>query len=190
MTRALRPRRSVLYMPGANERALEKAKGIAGRRADPRPRGRGGARTPRSRPGSGCAPRRSRASTAPRRSRSASTGSSTEWHADDLRAVGRGRPDGRRGAQGQHRRRRAPDREGASRRPARPTAHEDLGDGRDAGGHAARRGDRRRVGPAGRAGDGHQRPGQGAPRRARARVAQPLLTGSGCACWRPGRPAR
>ncbi len=25
---ALRPRRSVLYMPGANERALEKAKGI------------------------------------------------------------------------------------------------------------------------------------------------------------------
>ena len=29
MTNALRPRRSVLYMPGANERALEKAKGIA-----------------------------------------------------------------------------------------------------------------------------------------------------------------
>lgn len=28
MTEALRPRRSVLYMPGANERALEKAKGI------------------------------------------------------------------------------------------------------------------------------------------------------------------
>ena len=28
MTDALRPRRSVLYMPGANERALEKAKGI------------------------------------------------------------------------------------------------------------------------------------------------------------------
>ncbi len=25
----LRPRRSVLYMPGANERALEKAKGLA-----------------------------------------------------------------------------------------------------------------------------------------------------------------
>ena len=29
MSEALRPRRSVLYMPGANERALEKAKGIA-----------------------------------------------------------------------------------------------------------------------------------------------------------------
>ena len=29
MTADLRPRRSVLYMPGANERALEKAKGIA-----------------------------------------------------------------------------------------------------------------------------------------------------------------
>ena len=28
MSDALRPRRSVLYMPGANERALEKAKGI------------------------------------------------------------------------------------------------------------------------------------------------------------------
>ena len=28
MTTALRPRRSVLYMPGANERALEKAKGL------------------------------------------------------------------------------------------------------------------------------------------------------------------
>ena len=28
MTADLRPRRSVLYMPGANERALEKAKGI------------------------------------------------------------------------------------------------------------------------------------------------------------------
>ena len=28
MSEALRPRRSVLYMPGANERALEKAKGI------------------------------------------------------------------------------------------------------------------------------------------------------------------
>jgi citrate lyase subunit beta / citryl-CoA lyase len=25
----IRPRRSVLYMPGANERALEKAKGLA-----------------------------------------------------------------------------------------------------------------------------------------------------------------
>ena len=41
---AIRPRRSVLYMPGSNARALEKARTLAGRRADPRPGRRGGAR--------------------------------------------------------------------------------------------------------------------------------------------------
>ena len=40
----IRPRRSVLYMPGSNARALEKAQDPAGRRRDPRSRGRGRAR--------------------------------------------------------------------------------------------------------------------------------------------------
>ena len=40
----IRPRRSVLYMPGSNARALEKAKTLAGGRRDPRPGGRGRAR--------------------------------------------------------------------------------------------------------------------------------------------------
>ena len=39
-----RPRRSVLYMPGSNARAIEKARTLAGRRRDPRSGGRGGAR--------------------------------------------------------------------------------------------------------------------------------------------------
>jgi citrate lyase subunit beta / citryl-CoA lyase len=46
----LRPRRSVLYMPGANERALEKAKTLERRRADPRSGGFGGARFQGGRP--------------------------------------------------------------------------------------------------------------------------------------------
>ena len=40
----IRPRRSVLYMPGSNARAIEKARTLAGRRRDPRPGGRGRAR--------------------------------------------------------------------------------------------------------------------------------------------------
>ena len=46
----IRPRRSVLYMPGSNARAIEKARTLAGRRRHPRPRGFGCARRPRPPP--------------------------------------------------------------------------------------------------------------------------------------------
>ena len=41
-----------------------------------------------------------------------------------------------------------------------------------------------------RAGDGHQRPGQGAARPAGARAGCRCSAASSCACWRPGRPTR
>ena len=96
----IRPRRSVLYMPGANERALEKAKGIDAdalildledavapdaKAAGPRAR-----RAPRSRP----------ASTATASSPIRVNGIGTEWHDDDLAAAAAGRPRRRPRAQG------------------------------------------------------------------------------------------
>ncbi len=83
--RAIRPRRSVLYMPGANERALEKAKAIA---ADAiifdledavAPDAKAEAR------GAGLRRRHLRRVRQPRSSTIRVNGLDTEWHADDLR---------------------------------------------------------------------------------------------------------
>ena len=113
----------------------------------------------------------------------------TEWHAADLRAVAEAGPVGCRGAEGQLRRRRAPDREGSrGRRRAGP--HEDLGDARDTGGHAPRRGDRQSsdrltvlvMGTNDLAKELHA---EHVPGR------EPLLFGlRACASWPPARPAR
>ena len=65
-----------------------------------------------------------------------------------------------------------------------------VGDGRDAVRDAPRRGDRRRLRAADRAGDGHQRPGQGAVRRARARPRSRCSPGSASPCSPPAPPAR
>ena len=163
----LRPRRSVLYMPGANERALEKAKTIPAdalildledavapdAKAEARARVCAAA-------GSGDYGRKEITIRA--------NGLDTPWHADDLRAIAEAGPAARRGAQDQLGRRRGRGREGARGR-RRPEPHPHLGHARDADRHPARRGDRHLQRAAGRAGDGHQRPGQGAARRARAR---------------------
>ena len=187
----LRPRRSVLYMPGANERALEKAKAIP---ADalildledavaPDAKAEARARV--------CAAAGSRRATAARRSRSGPTGSTPPWHADDLARRRRGRP-GRRGR---------------ARRSTRPPTCAAVEKALEAGGapdhtriwamletpdrHAPRRGDRRRppsgspcwcMGTNDLAKELHAEhvPGRAAA-AARARR---------CACSPPARPAR
>ena len=114
----LRPRRSVLYMPGANERALEKAKGLP---ADALILDLEDAVAPDAKAEARdrvCAAAR-RASTAAARSTIRVNGLDTEWHADDLAGRRRGRAGRRRRAQGQLGRRRRRHREGASR-PAAP----------------------------------------------------------------------
>ena len=86
MTAGSRPRRSVLYMPGANERALEKAAGapagalILDLEDAVAPDAKAEARD------RVCEAATSGA-TAPVRSPSGSTASGTPWHDDDLRAV-------------------------------------------------------------------------------------------------------
>ena len=141
----LRPRRSVLYMPGANERALEKAKGLAAdalildledavapdAKAEARDRVCAAVAVGRVRP--------------PRRSRSGSTASTPSGTPTTSRAVAEAGPAGvvvpkvNSVADVARRSRRRLE---AGRR-ARP--HHDLGDARDADRHAPRRGDRRRV---------------------------------------------
>ena len=90
---AYRPRRSVLYMPGNNERALEKAKTLpvdglildledaVGPTTRPRP-----ARTP--------VPQRHPEPTDPREVTIRVNGSGTQWHDDDLAAACAAGPDG------------------------------------------------------------------------------------------------
>ena len=100
-TDVFRPRRSVLYMPSSNERALEKAKSIPCDGADPRPRGRRRPRRqgrPPVRPPARPLPR---VSTASGKSTIRVNGADTEWHADDLAAACAGRAGRDRGAQGQ-----------------------------------------------------------------------------------------
>lgn len=89
---AMRPRRSVLYMPGANERALEKAKGIA---ADSLILDLEDAVAPDVKAGA-----RQRVCTAVRSGGYGGreltiriNGLDTEWHADDLAAVAAAGPD-------------------------------------------------------------------------------------------------
>ena len=186
----LRPRRSVLYMPGANERALEKAKGIP---ADAlildledavAPDAKAEARDRVLRRG------RARASTAPRRSPSGSTGSTPRGTTTTSRRHRRGRARRRRGA----RRSTPPPTWPRSRRRLEAAGAPDhtrhLGHARDPGRHAARRGDRRRLRAARRAGDGHQRPGQGAARRARARPASRCCSGLQACLLAARAPAR
>ena len=71
-----------------------------------------------------------------------------------------------------------------------PDHTDDLGDARDADRHAARRGDRVGLRAPHRAGDGHERPGQGAPRRARPRSLSRCSSVCRSACSRPAPPAR
>ena len=156
------------------------------RRLDPRPRGRGGpgrqAGRTRQRLRGRCSP----GSTAGVRSPSASTppgpsGTTTTWPPPAPPAR---RP---RRAQGRQRRRRArPRRRHGAPRRARP--HEAVSDGRDAVRDAARARDRLGLRPAHRARHGHQRPRQGAVRRARARTpAAPDRAGPGPAGGAGGR---
>jgi citrate lyase subunit beta/citryl-CoA lyase len=89
----LRPRRSVLYMPGANERALEKARGIP---ADGLILDLEDAVAPDAKPAARervCAA----ASSGEYGAREVTirvNGLDTQWHADDLRAVAEAGPDG------------------------------------------------------------------------------------------------
>ena len=185
----LRPRRSVLYMPGRQRAGAREGQGHPCRRAHPRPRGR---RRPR-RQGRGPRPcvRRCRLGRVRRQGD----------HDPGQRArhrVARRRP--RRG-----RAKAGPD---AIVVPKVNSAAEvaALIDALEAAGapdHTklwamletpvamlARRGDRHRLRPPDRAGDGHQRPGQGAPRRARARAGSRCSTACRPACWPPVWPAR
>ena len=80
------PAPSVLYMPAANERALEKAKAIAGRRDHLRPRGRRGSRRQGRRPPEG----RGRGGSGEYGNRELTircNGLDTQWGADDLAAA-------------------------------------------------------------------------------------------------------
>ncbi|MEZ5178754.1 MAG: aldolase/citrate lyase family protein [Acidimicrobiales bacterium] len=151
MADVILPRRSVLYMPGANERALEKAKGLAAdalildledavapdAKADARDRvcaaassGEYGAKEVAIRV----------------------NGLATEWHAADIAAAAEGLPPWWRPKVDSVDDVHAIER-GSSRLAAR-RPHQDLGHGRDAGGHAPRRGHRCRAGAPHRAGDG------------------------------------
>ena len=143
----IRPRRSVLYMPGSNARALEKAKSIA---ADAlildledavAPEAKETARAPgvRGREGRRLRPSRAR-----------------HPHQRARHALGQGRPGGRRrggarrrpAAQARHRRRhRARDGGAGTRRRARQDAA--VGDDRDAARHPQRARHRRRLEAAG-----------------------------------------
>jgi citrate lyase subunit beta/citryl-CoA lyase len=89
----LRPRRSVLYMPGANERALEKARGIP---ADGLILDLEDAVAPDAKPAARervCAAATSGEYGA-REVTIRVNGLDTQWHADDLRAVAEAGPDG------------------------------------------------------------------------------------------------
>ena len=89
----IRPRRSVLYMPGSNARAIEKARTPAGRCHHPRPRGCGRARRPRR--------RRARRSWTAVKAGGFGTrevivrinGLDTPWCVDDLAAAAEAAPD-------------------------------------------------------------------------------------------------
>ena len=188
MTDAFRPRRSVLYMPSSNERALEKAKSIAcdGLILDLEdavaPDAKVAARA------AACAAAAS-GEYGPREVTIRINGADTEWHAADLAGRVRRRPGRDRRTQGGLGRRRAAPRRGDGR-PRRPRAHQAVGDARDAVRHAARRGDRLRLRAPDRAGDGHQRPGQGAVRRARPRPPAAAHRPRPVAARRARRPAR
>ena len=127
MTQSIRPRRSVLYMPGANARALEKARTLARRRTDPGSRG------------FGCAGRQGPRAAAGRRGAAAGrirTSRADRAHQRAGHAVGAGRSRGdrhvrrrrRAGAQGAVARRRARHRPGAAG-SGRATGSARVGDG-------------------------------------------------------------
>ena len=182
---SLRPRRSVLYMPGANERALEKADGLP---ADALILDLEDAVAPDAK-----AEARDRVCEAAASGRYGNrevtirvNGAGTAWHDDDLRGRRRRRPGRGRGPQGRLGRRRARRREGARGR-RRPRPHRHLGAcSRRRSRDAARRGDLRGLRAADRAGHGHQRPRQGAARRARARAAAAAHRPRPGAARRPG----
>ena len=188
MSQQFRPRRSVLYMPRSNERALEKAKTIA---CDALILDLEDAVAPDAKPAArdaACA--------------AASSGEYGRRDADDpgqrhrhrvarRRHDGRrrGRPGRRRRAQGQQRRRGA----AAGRRPGggrRARPHHAVGDGRDARSRCCDAlAIARRLRPAHGVRHGHQRPGQGAVRRARARPRSRSSRRCTSRCWPPGPPA-
>ena len=140
----IRPRRSVLYMPGSNARALEKAKIAPRRRADPRSGGRRRARGQ----GDGAQPglrRPSRpAATASASSSSASTALDTPWGQADLAAAAAAAPDAvllpKPGGGADIARATRGARQG--RRAGQDAA---VGHDRDAARHPQRGGDRRRL---------------------------------------------
>ncbi len=120
-------------------------------------------------------------------------GLDTEWHAD-RRSRGRGRRTRRHpGAQDQlgRRRSRGGGGHGVGRRPRR---HRHLGHVGDTGGRPPRRGDHHLVRASHRLRDGHQRPGQGAARRAGpgppAAAGRPVDVPAGRPPRRQGHPGR
>ena len=104
------PYRSVLYMPGSRPRALEKARVAAGRRADPRPRGRGGAGGEAAGAGELVAEAVEAGGYGGRKLLVRVNGLDTDWGEADLAARLRGRPGRDPAAQGRDpgRRRTAP----------------------------------------------------------------------------------
>ena len=173
----LRPRRSVLYMPAANERALEKAKTMP---ADAiifdledavAPDAKVGARvrTPCAAASSG--------EYGDRELTIRCNGLDTPWGADDIAAAAASRRGRRRHPEG--RLGRVPRRGvGAARSRRRAGDDDDLGDDRDADGDLRRARDRRAPSGLG-VGDGHQRPRPRAARVARCRRPAPAAAPPG-----------
>ena len=89
----IRPRRSALYMPGSNARAIEKAQDACRRRGDLRPRGRGGARCEGRRRASRSARPCRRAATARGKLVIRINALETPWGEDDLAAAIAAAPD-------------------------------------------------------------------------------------------------
>ena len=143
MTRDFRPRRSVLYMPAANERALEKAKTIP---ADALILDLEDAVAPDAKPSArvqACAAARSGAY-GRREITIRCNGLDTMWGVDDVRAAARVRRFRSRHPQGRvdPRPRRCVGRAGGR---GRAGGHADLGDDRDADRGARRARDRRVI---------------------------------------------
>ncbi len=155
-------------MPSSNERALEKAKTIAVRRPDPRPRGR---RRPRREARPPARPPAAAAASGEYGRRTVTirvNGIGTEWHDDDI--VGRqpGRAGRDRRAQGRQRRRGRRSSSPPWRRPARRTTRSCGRWSRRPVAILDRARDRARLAAPRCLRARHQRPRQGAVRRARA----------------------
>ena len=179
MATSLRPRRSVLYMPGSNARALEKAKTLPADAPDPRPRGRRGARRQGDRARARSCAAVKAGGYGQRELVIRINGLDTPWGAADLDAAAAAGARRHPGAQGRPRRRLVARRARRWPRPARRTTTRLWAMIETPLAILNAAGDRRRRARAGRAArllrDGHQRPRQGDARRACAPDRAPML---------------